>query len=168
MQDVLTRNGLRAVVLALTAAAIVVPMAQAKANVRPLAGLERFYVPEQTFPVYGIGDNMSVYNHRAAKSSPVYGIGDNMSFYSRHASKATAKKTQKTTKAVRPDDRAGIRGIGSTKVTVVNDTSDVMSRALNRWLAVHPRPDDRAGIRGIGFDTPEAYFGHWEKRIVLQ
>ena len=148
MQDVLTRNGLRAVVLALTAAAIVVPMAQAKANVRPLAGLERFYVPAQTFPVYGIGDNMS--------------------FYRRHASKATAKKTQKTPKAVRPDDRAGVHGIGSTKLTVVNDSSDVMSRALNRWLAAHPRPDDRAGIRGIGFNTPEAYFGHWERRIVLQ
>lgn len=47
---------------------------------------------------------------------------------------------------VRPNDRAGMLGVGPQQVA---DTSDVISR----YLASHPaplRPDDRAGIRGPG------------------
>jgi hypothetical protein len=47
----------------------------------------------------------------------------------------------------RPDNRAGIRGIGPQST----DASDVFTRAVARAHAVQPvRPDDRAGPRGIG------------------
>jgi len=50
----------------------------------------------------------------------------------------------------RPDNRAGIRGIGSQST----DVSDVFTRAVARAHAVHTvRPDDRAGLRGAG-STP--------------
>jgi hypothetical protein len=52
--------------------------------------------------------------------------------------------------SVRPDDRGGIRGVGTHSVAA--DTSDVVSR----YLVSHPaavRPDDRGGIRGVGTGT---------------
>jgi hypothetical protein len=49
--------------------------------------------------------------------------------------------------ADRPDNRAGIRGIGSQPT----DVSDVFTRAVARAQAVQAvRPDDRAGLRGVG------------------
>lgn len=46
-----------------------------------------------------------------------------------------------------PDNRAGIRGIGSQYA----DVSDVVSRAVARAYGVQTmRPDDRAGVRGAG------------------
>jgi hypothetical protein len=48
----------------------------------------------------------------------------------------------------RPDNRAGIRGIGSQSV----DTSDVFTRAVARGQSGQAavRPDDRAGMHGPG------------------
>jgi hypothetical protein len=138
MQDVLTRKVWRAFAAAFAVAAVAVPAAQA--NPRPLAGLERFYQTSKT----------------QSASRPIYGVGDNMSFYNqKHAT-----KTAKTIQATRPDDRAGIRGVGATQLAVVatlNDTSDVVSRFMSRLQ--HVRPDDRSGILGIG---------SWEKRLVLR
>ena len=153
----------RMFLLALTV--FVVGASAAQANPRPLAGLERFYSHTSTQRIYGIGDNMSVYsNHVVAKTLPIFGVGDNMSFYGSNATKT--KVAKQATKALRPDDRAGIRGAGFSASTALNDTSDVMSRALNIWLASHPvRPNDRAGALGIG--APEAALGHWEKRLAL-
>jgi hypothetical protein len=49
--------------------------------------------------------------------------------------------------ADRPDNRAGIRGIGSHST----DLSDVFTRAVARAHAVQAvRPDDRAGLHGVG------------------
>jgi hypothetical protein len=49
--------------------------------------------------------------------------------------------------AERPDNRAGIRGIGSQST----DLSDVFTRTVARALAVQAvRPDDRAGFHGVG------------------
>lgn len=49
--------------------------------------------------------------------------------------------------ADRPDNRAGIHGIGSQST----DLSDVFTRAVARAHAVQAvRPDDRAGLRGVG------------------
>jgi hypothetical protein len=67
MQEVLTGKASRVVILGLAVAALAVHAVQAKSTPRP---------------VYGIGDNMSVYSDAAAKAKPVYGIGDNMSVYS--------------------------------------------------------------------------------------
>ena len=156
----------RMFLLALTV--FVVGASAAQANPRPLAGLERFYShPTSALRVYGIGDNMSVYSkHSVAKTLPIYGIGDNMSFYGNNVVKVKVAKKASTTTAVRPDDRAGIRGAGFSQATFLNDKSDVMSRALNIWLASHPtRPNDRAGALGIG--APEATLGHWERRLAL-
>jgi Mrp family chromosome partitioning ATPase len=143
MQDRLIRRVLRVVALAAVASAIGVPAAQARPAPDELGGtvglvsspVNRFadqmkvyarweaqqvalaYLRSQSRPVYGIGDNMSVYSAQAktkhatlAKqlSKPVYGIGDNMSVYS---AQAKAKHATKHTKATRPDDRAGVRGI---------------------------------------------------------
>lgn len=46
---------------------------------------------------------------------------------------------------VRPDDRAGIHGIGSQPVV-----SDVLDRQLGNTRRLGVRPDDKAGPRGIG------------------
>jgi hypothetical protein len=152
MQNVLTRTMVRTILCAVTAAAIGVSAAQA--NPRPLAGLERFYVTQTT--------------HSA--SLPVYGIGDNMSYYGQQLAKKAAKKTVKTPKATRPDDRAGMHGIGATlltsKVAVANDTSDVVVRFLSRLATV--RPDDRGGVHGIGVGQLPASFGRWDTRLVLR
>jgi hypothetical protein len=166
MQYGLTRRMLQALLLTLVAS--LVGASAALANPRPLAGLERFYAHTShtsTQRIFGIGDNMSVYSQRTAKTLPVYGIGDNMSLYGGNTLKA--KTAKQTTVAIRPDDRAGVRGVGFVfaKLPAVNDSSDVVSRALNRWLADHPvRPNDRAGALGIG---AEATLGHWEKRLAL-
>jgi hypothetical protein len=49
--------------------------------------------------------------------------------------------------ADRPDNRAGIHGVGSQSP----DLSDVFTRAVARAHAVQAvRPDDRAGLRGVG------------------
>jgi hypothetical protein len=135
MQDVLTRKVWRAFAAAFAVAAVAVPAAQA--NPRPLAGLERFYQATKT----------------QSASGPVYGIADNMSYYSSLLAKHTAKAT-------RPDDRAGIRGVGATLTSssALNDTSDVVSRFLAR-LNQHIRPNDRAGVFGIE---------RWNKRLVLR
>lgn len=166
MQDVLTRKTAVVIAFALTIAVFVVPAAQA--NPRPLAGLEKFYKHSaaqlDSRPIYGIGDNMSAYSKHTVKVQPVYGIGDNMSVYAQSARKAT-----KTLKATRPDDRAGVHGVGTTLTSnaVLNDKSDVVSRMLNR-LTTHVRPDDRAGTLGIGRTEPPASFGRWDKRLVLR
>ena len=55
----------------------------------------------------------------------------------------------------RPDNRAGIRGIGSQSTNL----SDVFTRAVARAQAVPAvRPDDRTGLRGAGAtpSTPSA------------
>jgi hypothetical protein len=52
--------------------------------------------------------------------------------------------------AQRPDNRAGIHGIGSQSA----DLSDVVTRAVARAHAVQAvRPDDRAGLRGVGITS---------------
>jgi hypothetical protein len=57
--------------------------------------------------------------------------------------------------AVRPDDRAGLRGVGITPLATPVDLTDVFERAVLRHNASGlPRPDDRAGLRGVG--TPLA------------
>ena len=73
--------------------------------------------------------------------------------------------------AGRPDNRAGIRGIGSQNTEMSDvftravaragiasqnaDMSDVFTRAVARAHAAQTvRPDDRAGIRGVGARTP--------------
>jgi hypothetical protein len=135
MQDVLTHKVWRAFAAAFAVAAVAVPAAQA--NPRPLAGLERFYQTAKT----------------QSASRPLYGIGDNMSYYSSLLAKHTAKVS-------RPDDRAGIHGVGAplTSSSALNDTGDVVSRFLAR-LNQHIRPSDRAGVLGIA---------HWNKRLVLR
>ena len=53
--------------------------------------------------------------------------------------------------ADRPDNRAGIRGVGSQST----DMSDVFTRAVARTHAVQAvRPDDRPGLRGAGTTPP--------------
>ncbi len=55
----------------------------------------------------------------------------------------------------RPDNRAGIRGIGSQSTNL----SDVFTRAVARAQAVPAvRPDDRTGLRGAGA-TPSTPIG---------
>lgn len=65
--------------------------------------------------------------------------------------------------ADRPDNRAGIRGIGSQRT----DVSDVFTRAVARAHAVQAvRPDDRAGLRGVGttpMSTPVALTDVFER-----
>ena len=65
--------------------------------------------------------------------------------------------------ADRPDDRAGMLGVGATQVVVVPDAferavlrstelaaPDAFERAVLRASDAGPRPDDRAGARGPG------------------
>ena len=55
--------------------------------------------------------------------------------------------------AVRPDDRAGLRGAGTTLATPVA-LPDAFERAVLRHNAsTAGRPDDRAGPRGAGTDV---------------
>jgi hypothetical protein len=51
--------------------------------------------------------------------------------------------------AVRPDDRAGVLGVGQAGLEVQADQSDVISRYLISH-ASSIRPDDRAAWRGVG------------------
>jgi hypothetical protein len=68
--------------------------------------------------------------------------------------------------AGRPDNRAGIRGIGSQST----DMSDVFTRAVARAQAVQAvRPDDRAGQRGVGttpMSTPVALTDVFERAVL--
>jgi hypothetical protein len=67
--------------------------------------------------------------------------------------------------AGRPDNRAGIRGIGSQST----DLSDVFTRAVARAQAVQAvRPDDRAGLRGAGStpSTPVALSDVFERALL--
>ncbi|MGZ4372394.1 MAG: hypothetical protein ACXVRQ_09395, partial [Gaiellaceae bacterium] len=67
--------------------------------------------------------------------------------------------------ADRPDNRAGIRGIGSQST----DMSDVFTRAVARAHAVQAvRPDDRAGLRGAGTtpSTPVALSDVFERAVL--
>jgi hypothetical protein len=53
--------------------------------------------------------------------------------------------------AVRPDDRAELRGVGVT----LKSTSVALSQVFERAVLQHnapaaPRPDNRAGLRGVG------------------
>ena len=57
--------------------------------------------------------------------------------------------------AVRPDDRAGLRGAGTTPSTPVA-LSDAVERAVLRHNAsTAVRPDDRAGPRGAGTEVAD-------------
>jgi hypothetical protein len=73
-----------------------------------------------------------------------------------------------TQQQVRPDDRAGIRGVGATV------TRQAYPDALERYVNNHYRqpqanairPDDRAGIRGVGVTVaPQAYPDALERYI---
>jgi hypothetical protein len=67
--------------------------------------------------------------------------------------------------ADRPDNRAGIRGIGSQST----DASDVFTRAVARAHAAPVRPDDRAGLRGVGTprtSTPVAHADVFERAVL--
>jgi hypothetical protein len=67
--------------------------------------------------------------------------------------------------ADRPDNRAGIRGIGSQS----SDMSDVFTRAVARAHAVQAvRPDDRAGLRGAGMtaSTPVALTDVFQRAVL--
>jgi hypothetical protein len=67
--------------------------------------------------------------------------------------------------ADRPDNRAGIRGIGSQSV----DMSDVFTRAVAGAHAVQSiRPDDRAGLRGPGMiaSTPVARTDVFQRAVL--
>jgi hypothetical protein len=67
--------------------------------------------------------------------------------------------------ADRPDNRAGIRGIGSQST----DLSDVFTRAVARAHSVLGlRPDDRAGLRGAGMtpSTPVALSDVFERAVL--
>ena len=108
------RRVLRIVALAAVASAIGGPAAQARPAPDELGGT----VGLVSSPVNRFADQMNVYARWEAQqlalayvrsqSRPVYGIGDNMSVYS---AQAKAKHTTKHAKSTRPDDRAGIRGI---------------------------------------------------------
>ena len=65
----------------------------------------------------------------------------------------------------RPDNRAGIRGIGSQSANL----SDVFTRAVARAHAVEAvRPDDRAGLRGAGTvtSTPTALTDVFQRAVL--
>jgi hypothetical protein len=67
--------------------------------------------------------------------------------------------------ADRPDNRAGIRGIGSQNAEV----SDVFTRAVARAHAIQAvRPDDRAGLRGASTSptTPIALSDVFERAVL--
>jgi hypothetical protein len=68
--------------------------------------------------------------------------------------------------AHRPDNRAGIRGIGSQST----DASDVFTRAVARAHEIQTvRPDDRAGLRGVGTtptSTPVALTDVFERAVL--
>jgi hypothetical protein len=67
--------------------------------------------------------------------------------------------------ADRPDNRAGIGGIGSQST----DPSDVFTRAVARAHAAPVRPDDRAGLRGVGTprtSTPVAHADVFERAVL--
>lgn len=58
-----------------------------------------------------------------------------------------------TQAADRPDNRAGVRGIGSQNA----DVSDVFTRAVARAHALEAvRPDNRAGLRGAGTELADS------------
>jgi hypothetical protein len=62
--------------------------------------------------------------------------------------------------SVRPDDRAGTRGIGAVEASQPEIVPDVVARLVATRVDGAPgRPDDRAGARGPGIVFPKAPLG---------
>jgi hypothetical protein len=151
------RKGIRAVILALATAAILVSAASGKTYEGGSAGYVT--VASSTAPGYS-PESLQAMSERWARLADYY-----QHSYSPEALQAMSERWTKMAEsyqASRPDDRAGFRGVapsGPSSDYVDRQLANLVAKAKLTAQALHV--DDRAGIRGPGpVETPAVVSSH--------
>jgi hypothetical protein len=155
------RKGIRAVILALATAAILVPAASGKIYEGGSVGYVEVHQSSDSVGVKGTTEPQAY----SAQSQGGTKLADSYEHsYTPQALQAMNERWTKRAEAyqrARPDDRAGVRGIGTVTTSDYVDRQMANLQAKAALVAKAMHVDDRVGIHGPGpVETPSVASSH--------